>query len=219
MAVHVRALLELKRRGAVTFDYGNNLRAQAAEAGVTDAFDIPGFIPEYIRPLFCEGKGPFRWAALSGDPEDIYRTDAAVLETFPGDEPLARWIRPARSRAKFQGLPARICWLGYGERAPHRPALQRHGSARRAEGADRHRPAITSIRIGRVAEPRDRGQRGWVRRHRRLAGPQRPGQHGCGAGGSASTTAAASASATVCTPAWSSSPTAATTRPAGCNGF
>jgi urocanate hydratase len=117
MAVHVRAILEFQRRGAVTFDYGNNLRAQAAEAGVANAFAIPGFVPEYIRPLFCEGKGPFRWAALSGDPEDIYRTDRAVLETFPEDEALARWIRLAREKVQFQGLPARICWLGYGERA------------------------------------------------------------------------------------------------------
>jgi urocanate hydratase len=117
IAVHVRALLELQRRGAITFDYGNNIRAQAVTAGVADAFRIPGFIPEYIRPLFCEGKGPFRWVALSGDPEDIYRTDEAVLLTLPGDEALARWIRLARSRVHFQGLPARICWLGYGERA------------------------------------------------------------------------------------------------------
>jgi urocanate hydratase len=117
MALHVEAMLELQRRGAVTFDYGNNLRAQAVEAGVADAFRIPGFVPEYIRPLFCAGKGPFRWAALSGDPEDIYRTDQAVLETFPGDESLARWIRLARERVQFQGLPARICWLGCGERA------------------------------------------------------------------------------------------------------
>jgi urocanate hydratase len=115
-ARHVRAMLDLQRRGAVTFDYGNNLRAAAAEAGVADAFRIPGFIPEYIRPLFCEGKGPFRWAALSGDPEDIYRTDAAVLETFPEDEALARWIRLAQQKVHFQGLPARICWLGLGER-------------------------------------------------------------------------------------------------------
>src|SRR5262245_34333163 len=116
-ARHVRAMLELKRQGAVTFDYGNNLRAEAADAGVADAFEIKGFIPEYIRPLFCEGKGPFRWAALSGDPEDIYRTDEAVLQTFPDDEALARWIRLAREKVHFQGLPARICWLGYGERA------------------------------------------------------------------------------------------------------
>jgi urocanate hydratase len=117
IGVHVRALLELQQRGAVTFEYGNNIRAQAVEAGVHEAFRIPGFIPEYIRPLFCEGKGPFRWAALSGDSEDIYRTDSAVLETFPEDEALARWIRLAREKVHFQGLPARICWLGYGERA------------------------------------------------------------------------------------------------------
>src|SRR5947207_6086111 len=117
IALHVRALLELQDRGAVTFEYGNNIRAQAVEAGVTDAFRIPGFVPEYIRPLFCQGRGPFRWAALSGDPEDIYRTDQAVLDTFPDNQELARWIRLAREKVKFQGLPARICWLGYGERA------------------------------------------------------------------------------------------------------
>jgi urocanate hydratase len=117
MGIHVQAMLELQGRGAITFDYGNNIRAQAVEAGVRDAFRIPGFIPEYIRPLFCEGRGPFRWVALSGEPEDIYRTDEAVLETFPHDESLARWIRLARKRVHFQGLPARICWLGYGERA------------------------------------------------------------------------------------------------------
>jgi urocanate hydratase len=116
IGLHVRALLEMQRRGAVTFDYGNNLRAQAVTAGVADAFEIPGFVPEYIRPLFCEGRGPFRWVALSGDPEDIYRTDQAVLETFPDDAALGRWIRLAREKVHFQGLPARICWLGYGER-------------------------------------------------------------------------------------------------------
>lgn len=116
IAIHVRALLELQSHGAITFEYGNNIRAQAVEAGVQDAFRVPGFVPEYIRPLFCEGKGPFRWAALSGDPEDIYRTDEAVLETFPDDVSLARWIRLAREKVHFQGLPARICWLGYGER-------------------------------------------------------------------------------------------------------
>jgi urocanate hydratase len=117
MAVHVRAMLELQKRGAVAFDYGNNLRAGAAEAGVQDAFHIPGFIPEYIRPLFCEGRGPFRWVALSGDPEDIRKTDQAVLDTFRADDALARWIRLAGEKVQFQGLPARICWLGYGERA------------------------------------------------------------------------------------------------------
>ena len=117
MAAHVQAMLELRARGARAFDYGNNIRGQAQKAGVADAFDIPGFVPEYIRPLFCLGKGPFRWAALSGKPKDIYATDEAVLKEFPEDEALARWIRKARSRVKFQGLPARICWLGYGERA------------------------------------------------------------------------------------------------------
>lgn len=117
MAVHVGAMLELKRMGAVTFDYGNNIRAFAKEAGCDDAFDIKGFVPEYIRPLFCEGKGPFRWAALSGNPEDIARTDRLALELFPENRGLRRWIEHAAKRIQFQGLPARICWLGYGERA------------------------------------------------------------------------------------------------------
>jgi urocanate hydratase len=117
MARHVDAMLALKTRGAVTFDYGNNIRAQAQLAGVKNAFDIPGFVPEYVRPLFCEGKGPFRWAALSGDPDDIRVTDEAVLDMFADDAALCRWIRMARERVAFQGLPARICWLGYGARA------------------------------------------------------------------------------------------------------
>ena len=117
MAEHVRAMLAFQRAGSIVFDYGNNLRAQAQEAGVADAFDYPGFVPAYLRPQFCEGRGPFRWAALSGDPADILRTDRAILELFPGDESLARWIRLAEDRVPFQGLPARICWLGYGERA------------------------------------------------------------------------------------------------------
>jgi urocanate hydratase len=117
MAEHVRAMLALRERGAVTFDYGNNIRGQARKAGVANAFDIPGFVPEYIRPLFCQGKGPFRWAALSGDPEDIRVTDEAALEMFGHDQALVRWIRLARERVAFQGLPARILWLGYGERA------------------------------------------------------------------------------------------------------
>jgi urocanate hydratase len=114
---HVTAMLELQRRGAVTFDYGNNIRGEAQAGGLANAFDIPGFVPEYIRPLFCDGKGPFRWAALSGDPEDIFRTDRAIIETFPDNAPLCRWIEKARAHVRFQGLPARICWLGYGERA------------------------------------------------------------------------------------------------------
>jgi urocanate hydratase len=117
MAEHMRSMLELQHRGAVTFDYGNNLRGQAIKAGVTDAFQVIGFVPLYIRPLFCAGKGPFRWVTLSGQAEDIHRTDRAVLETFPENEALCRWIRMAQERVRFQGLPARICWLGYGERA------------------------------------------------------------------------------------------------------
>jgi urocanate hydratase len=117
MGKHVEAMLELKRRGSVVFDYGNNLRTNAKLAGVVNAFEIPGFVPEYIRPLFCEGKGPFRWVALSGDPEDIRKTDRLVLSLFPGDEGLKRWIKLAGERIQFQGLPARICWLGYGQRA------------------------------------------------------------------------------------------------------
>jgi urocanate hydratase len=123
MAVHVRAMLDLKRRGAVTFDYGNNIRAQAKDAGVEDAFDIPGFVPEYIRPLFCEGRGPFRWVALSGSSEDIRKTDNLALELFPDDQVLSRWLKLARERIQFQGLPARICWLGYGERAEFGEAM------------------------------------------------------------------------------------------------
>ncbi|HKV33136.1 MAG TPA: urocanate hydratase [Pyrinomonadaceae bacterium] len=117
MARHVEAMLDLQRSGAVAFDYGNNIRKQALDAGCTNAFDIPGFVPEYIRPLFCEGKGPFRWVALSGDAEDIRKTDDLALEMFPEDRTLNRWLRLARDRVHFQGLPARICWLGYGERA------------------------------------------------------------------------------------------------------
>jgi urocanate hydratase len=117
VAAHVRAMLALQKRGAVTFDYGNNIRQEAKLAGVDEAFDIPGFVPSFIRPLFCEGKGPFRWVALSGDPQDIHRTDEAVLELFPENEALCRWIRMAHDRVAFQGLPARICWLGYGDRA------------------------------------------------------------------------------------------------------
>jgi urocanate hydratase len=117
MADHMRAMLTLQRRGAITFDYGNNLRGNAQQAGVADAFDVPGFVPEYIRPLFCEGSGPFRWCAISGDPNDIHVTDQAVLDTFPEEEALCRWIRMAHEKVAFQGLPCRICWLKYGQRA------------------------------------------------------------------------------------------------------
>lgn len=116
MAAHVKAMLEWQAKGAIVFDYGNNLRQHAYDAGVIDAFDYPGFVPAYIRPLFCEGKGPFRWVALSGNPEDIYATDRAIKELFPNDAHLHRWIDMAQEQIEFQGLPARICWLGYGER-------------------------------------------------------------------------------------------------------
>ena len=117
MAVHVRAMIDLQKLGAITFDYGNNIRTQAKKAGIDNAYEIPGFVPEYIRPLFCEGKGPFRWVALSGDPQDIARTDELALKLFPDNAVLARWMKLAQERIQFQGLPARICWLGYGERA------------------------------------------------------------------------------------------------------
>lgn len=117
MSAHIRAMLEFQKRGAEVFDYGNNLRQRAFDNGVKNAFDFPGFVPAYIRPLFCEGKGPFRWVALSGDPEDIYRTDEAVAALFPEDQHLQRWLKMAREQVPFQGLPSRICWLGYGERA------------------------------------------------------------------------------------------------------
>lgn len=117
MSAHIRAMLEFQRRGAEVFDYGNNLRQRAYDNGVKEAFNFPGFVPAYIRPLFCEGKGPFRWVALSGDPEDIYRTDEAMIRLFPENEHLVRWLKMARERVHFQGLPSRICWLGYGERA------------------------------------------------------------------------------------------------------
>jgi urocanate hydratase len=131
MKEHCAAMIELQRRGADTFDYGNNLRGHALEAGLANAFDFEGFVPKYVRPLFCEGKGPFRWAALSGDPRDIAVTDRLILELFPHDKPLARWIRMAGERIAFQGLPARICWLGYGERA--RAGLAFNEAVRRGE--------------------------------------------------------------------------------------
>jgi urocanate hydratase len=131
MGKHVRAMRDMQDAGAVAFDYGNNIRAYAVEAGVEDAFEIKGFIPEYIRPLFCEGKGPFRWAALSGNPEDIYKTDRAILELFPDNHHLRRWIEMAQAQVAWQGLPARICWLGYGER--HKAGLRFNEMVRNGE--------------------------------------------------------------------------------------
>jgi urocanate hydratase len=131
MKLHCERMIELQRRGADTFDYGNNLRGHALEAGLENAFDFEGFVPKYIRPQFCEGRGPFRWAALSGDPRDIEVTDRLVAELFPNDGPLLRWLRLAQERVAFQGLPARICWLGYGERA--RAGLAFNEAVRRGE--------------------------------------------------------------------------------------
>ena len=151
MAAHVEAMLALQRQGAVTFDYGNNIRTQAKKAGVERAYDIPGFVPEYIRPLFCEGRGPFRWVALSGDPEDIYRTDRLALELFPHNEALARWIPMARERVHFQGLPARICWLGYGERAEFGLAINKL-----VKSGELHAPIVIGrdhLDAGSVASP------------------------------------------------------------------
>jgi urocanate hydratase len=117
MAKHVQAMLDMMEKGAITFDYGNNIRQVAKDEGVENAFDFPGFVPAYIRPQFCEGKGPFRWVALSGDPEDIYKLDEVILREFRDNEHLCNWIRMAQEKIQFQGLPSRICWLGYGERA------------------------------------------------------------------------------------------------------
>ena len=157
MADHVRAMLAFQAAGSVVFDYGNNLRAQAQEAGVADAFAYPGFVPAFIRPQFCEGRGPFRWVALSGDPADILRTDRAVLELFPDDAGLRRWIEMAEARVPFQGLPARICWLGYGERARAGLAfndLVRDGRGERPD-RDRPRPPRCGLRrVTRTARPR-----------------------------------------------------------------
>ncbi len=147
MARHVEAMVGFQDAGAEVFDYGNSIRGEAQLAGYERAFAFPGFVPAYIRPLFCEGKGPFRWAALSGDPADIAKTDRAILDLFPENESLARWITLAGERVHFQGLPARICWLGYGERDKAGRALQRHGRERRAVRAGRHRTRPPRLRL------------------------------------------------------------------------
>ncbi len=170
---HVRAMLALMKAGAVTFDYGNNIRTVAFDAGLTKAFEFPGFVPAYVRPLFCEGKGPFRWVALSGDPKDLHRTDELVLELFPHDAHLKRWITLAREKVHFQGLPARICWLGQGERAKFGVALNDLVASGQLSAPDRDRARSSRHRQRREPLPRDRGDEGWQRRGRRLADPQR----------------------------------------------
>ena len=170
MAKHVEAMLEFQKLGIPVFDYGNNIRQVALDEGVKDAFAFPGFVPAYVRPLFCRGVGPFRWVALSGDPEDIYRTDAKVKELIPDDPHLHRWLDMARERIQFQGLPARICWVGSGQR--HRLGLAFNEMVARGElkAPDRDRPRSPRLRLRREPEPRDRGDA------RRLATPSPTGR-------------------------------------------
>ena len=172
MAAQVRAMLDFHRQGVPTLDYGNNIRQFAKETGVEDAFEFPGFVPAYIRPLFCRGKGPFRWAALSGEPEDIYRTDAKVKELFPDDRHLHDWLDLARERIRVPG-PAGADLLARPRRARQgRPRLQRDGGERRAQSAGRDRPRPPRFRLGRQPEPRDRGDAGRLGCGRRLAAAQ-----------------------------------------------
>ena len=176
MARHVEAMVGFMDKGAEVFDYGNSIRGEAQLAGYARAFDFPGFVPAYIRPLFCEGKGPFRWAALSGDPKDIARTDAAVLDLFPENESLRRWMTLAQERVALPG-PARAHLLARLRRARQgRARLQRPGRLRRGLGAAGHRPRPPRLRLGRLALPRDRVDARRLRRDRRLAAAQRDGQ-------------------------------------------
>ena len=173
MTGHVRAMLDFHRSGVPTFDYGNNIRQVAKEQGVDGAFDFPGFVPAYIRPLFCRGIGPFRWCALSGDPEDIYRTDAKVKELLPDNKPLHRWLDMARERIRFQGLPARICWVGLGDR--HRLGLAFNDMVASGElrGADRDRARPPRLRVRGLTQSRDRSHARRIGRRVGLAAAQR----------------------------------------------
>ena len=170
---HVSAIRALQQSGSEAFDYGNALRSLARDAGDGDAFSYPGFVPAYIRPLFCEGKGPFRWVALSGDPEDIHKTDAAILDLFGDQDHIARWIALASEHVRFQGLPARICWLGHGERDRAGARFNEMVASGELEGPDRHRPRPPRLRLGRLARARDRGDARRLGRGRRLAAAQR----------------------------------------------
>ena len=176
MARHVEAMVGFLDAGAEVFDYGNSIRDEARQGGYERAFAFPGFVPAYIRPLFCEGKGPFRWAALSGDPKDIAATDRAVLDLFPDNDHLQRWIRAAQDKVAFQGLPARICWLGYGERDVAGLRFNEMVASGRDQRADRDRPRPPRLRLGRLAVPGDRGDGRRLGRDRRLAAAQRAGQ-------------------------------------------
>ena len=201
MARHVEAMVGFLDAGAEVFDYGNSIRAEARQGGFERAFAFPGFVPAYIRPLFCEGKGPFRWAALSGDPADIAATDRAVLDLFPDDDQLHRWIRAAQEQVAFQGLPARICWLGLRRARPGRAARSTSWSPRgERQRADRDRPRPPRLRLGGLALPGDRGDADgsdaiadWPLLNALVN--TRPARPGC-----RSTTAAASASAARSTP-------------------
>ncbi len=177
MAIHVRAMLEFQKKGSIVFDYGNNLRAQAYKAGVQDAFDYPGFVPAYIRPLFCEGKGPFRWVALSGDPEDIYKTDDAILKEFPEDVSLARWIRLAKEKVKFHGVAGKDLLVRLWPEGKGREIVQRHGGQEKAERTHRDRKGPYGQRVCGFSLSRDRRNEGWKRRDCGLAHSQRPSQY------------------------------------------
>ena len=219
IAVHVRGMLDHLRAGSHVFDYGNNLRGEAQAAGVEDAFAYPGFVPAYIRPLFCRGNGPFRWAVLSGDPADIAAIDDELRALFPDDAILQRWLALARERVAFQGLPARICWLGYGDRARAGLAINELVRSGRVQRAGRDRPRPPRLRLGRLAVPRDRVDARRLGCDRRLADPERARSTRRRARpGSASTTAAASGSATRSTRGWSSSRTGPTTRRSASSG-
>ena len=180
MREHVEAMVAFWNAGVPTLDYGNNIRQVAKDEGLENAFAFPGFVPAYIRPLFCRGIGPFRWAALSGDPEDIYKTDAKVKELTPGNTHLHNWLDMARERIAFQGLPARICWVGLGDRHRLGLAFNEMVAKRRTQGAGRHRPRPSRFRLGRLAEPRDGSDEGRLGRRLRLAAAQRAAQHRLG---------------------------------------
>ncbi len=180
MAAHVRSMLDFYKAGVPTVDYGNNIRQMALEEGVTHAFDFPGFVPAYIRPLFCRGVGPFRWVALSGDPEDIYKTDAKVKELMPHDKQLHHWLEMARERIKFQGLPARICWVGLGDRHRLGLAFNEMVAQRRAEGARRDRARSSRLRLRCFTQSRNRSDAGWLGCRVGLAAAQRTAEHGLG---------------------------------------
>ena len=178
MKIQVAAMVDFWNADVPTLDYGNNIRQVALEEGLENAFAFPGFVPAYIRPLFCRGIGPFRWCALSGDPDDIYKTDAKVKELMPDDAHLHNWLDMARERISFQGLPASICWVGARPAAPPRAGLQRDGPQRASSvGAGRDRSRSSRQWIGRVTEPRDRSHEGWLGRRVGLAAPERAGQH------------------------------------------